>query len=125
MSKSPFDSLDTSLLRSTREDTNPQEKADSSQPTKSIDHTTNQSINQSMNRAIEQSIASPSPISENRVMDKPRGFYITEQVNQRIDKAVRYFQEKHGLKKVDRSIVVTAILENEALWTDEALDLLL
>ncbi len=57
-------------------------------------------------------------------MDKPRGFYITERLNQRIDEAVHYFQEKHGLKKVDRSIVVTALLENEANWTDEALDLL-
>ncbi len=57
-------------------------------------------------------------------MDKPRGFYITERLNQRIDEAVRYYQQKHGIKKVDRSIVVTALLENEAYWTEEALDLL-
>ena len=57
-------------------------------------------------------------------MDKPRGFYITEQLNKRIDEAVRYYQEKHNLAKVDRSIVVTAILEDESNWTEEALDLL-
>lgn len=57
-------------------------------------------------------------------MDKPRGFYITERLNQRIDEAVRYFQVKHGIKKVDRSIVVTALLDNAAYWTEEALDLL-
>ena len=60
-----------------------------------------------------------------KVMDKPRGFYITEQVNKRIDEAVRYYQEKHNLAKVDRSIVVTALLENESNWTEESLDLLL
>jgi hypothetical protein len=39
-----------------------------------------------------------------------------------LDKAVTYLQKKHGIKKVDRSIVVTALLDNETLWTDEALD---
>lgn len=114
MSKSPFDSLDTSLLRSTKDETKSQEKA------KQI---TTQ-LSQPINRSTEQSTHSFTSNSGSRIMDKPRGFYITERLNQRIDEAVRYFQEKHGLKKVDRSIVVTALLENESNWTDEALDLL-
>ena len=90
------------------------------QTPQSIDQSTNQSIN----RLTEQSMIPMPSTSGNRVMDKPRGFYITERLNQRIDEAVRYFQEKHGIKKVDRSIVVTALLDNEAYWTEEALDLL-
>src|SRR5438067_1368925 len=86
---------------------------------------TDQSIDQSIDRLTERlthRLQNPHPL---KVMDKPRGFYITEQLNKRIDEAVRYYQEKHNLKKVDRSIVVTALLENEANWTEEALDLLL
>lgn len=82
---------------------------------------THQFIDQSINQSTNQSIRNTS----NKVMEKPRGFYITEGLNQRIDEAVRYYQEKHDLKKVDRSIVVTVLLENEANWTEEALDLLL
>jgi hypothetical protein len=93
----------------------------------------NQSTAQSINQSTDQSINQLTSRLTNRlthsdiikVMDKPRGFYITEQLNKRIDEAVRYYQEQHNLKKVDRSIVVTALLDNEANWTEEALDLLL
>jgi hypothetical protein len=84
-----------------------------------------QSTKQSSNRAIDRSINQSITNLGTKVMDKPRGFYITARLNQRIDEAVRYFQEKHGIKKVDRSIVVTALLDNEAYWTEEALDLIL
>ena|SRR5260370_26330455 len=87
----------------------------------SIHQLIDQSIEQSINQSTSQSIRNHT----DKVMEKPRGFYITERLNQRIDEAVRYYQEKHNLKKVDRSIVVTVLLENEANWTDEALDLLL
>ncbi len=83
------------------------------------------SINQSINGLTDPSTSQLAATKSNKVMDKPRGFYITERLNQQIDEAVRYFQEKHNIKKVDRSIVVTAILENEANWTEEALELLL
>ena len=99
----------------------------------SPDQSTEQSINQSTVQSTVQSIHRLTERLTNRfnhptrikVMDKPRGFYITEQLNKHIDEAVRYYQEKHNLKKVDRSIVVTALLDNEANWTEEALDLLL
>jgi hypothetical protein len=84
-----------------------------------------QSSGQSTNSSLDQSIKQSTITTRNKVMEKPRGFYITERLNQRIDEAVRYYQDKHHLKKVDRSIVVTVLLENEANWTEEALDLVL
>jgi len=99
--------------------------AQQSPPNQSTEQSINQSTDQSINRLTERlSNRFNHPISI-KVMDKPRGFYITEQLNKHIDEAVRYYQEKHNLKKVDRSIVVTALLDNEANWTEVALDLLL
>jgi len=86
---------------------------------------TEQSINQSTDQSIDRLTNRFNHPTSIKVMDKPRGFYITEQLNKHIDEAVRYYQETHNLKKVDRSIVVTALLDNEANWTEEALDLLL
>ena len=92
---------------------------------KSSTQSIEQSIDQSINRLTKPSTSQLAAAKNNKVMDKPRGFYITERLNRQIDEAVRYFQEKHNIKKVDRSIVVTALLENEANWTEEALELLL
>jgi len=58
------------------------------------------------------------------VVERPKAFYITKQLDRRLDEAVRYYQEKHGITKVDRSALVNAILDNDAKWTEEALDLL-
>ena len=55
-------------------------------------------------------------------MEKPRAFYITERLDRRLDEAVRYFKEEHGIKKVDRSVVVTAMLDTEARFSQDALD---
>jgi len=86
---------------------------------------TEQSTNQSISRLTNLSPSRSTIPNGDKVMDKPRGFYITERLNKRIDEAVRYYQEKHNLKKVDRSIVVTTILDSEANWTEEALELIL
>jgi hypothetical protein len=43
-------------------------------------------------------------------------------LDKRLDEAVRYFQEVHGIRKVDRSILVNAMLDTDAQCTDEALD---
>jgi hypothetical protein len=93
--------------------------------TQSTSQSATQSIDQSTNRLTHRLISRLTNPVSSKVMDKPRGFYITEQVNKCIDEAVRYYQEKHNLAKVDRSIIVTALLENEANWSEEALDLLL
>ena len=106
-----------------------QQKASSPSHNQTTAQSTKQSINQSTgqltgqltHRLIKQRATSPS----SKVMDKPRAFYITDHVNKRIDDAVQYYQEKHNLAKVDRSIVVTALLENESNWTEKALDQLM
>ena len=89
----------------------------------SIAQPTSKSIAKSSRRLTNQAVRQLYT-SGNRVLDKPKAFYITERLNQRLDEAVRYYQEKHNIKKVDRSVIVTAILDNEANWTEEALDLL-
>ncbi len=94
-------------------------------PNQSVPQLTNRLTEQSADRSTHQSIHLPAPSLSSRVMEKPRAFYITERLNQRLDETVRYYQEKHNLKKVDRSVIVTALLDNEANWTEEALDLLL
>lgn len=77
----------------------------------------NQPINQSVNQLINR--------QTNQLMNKPTGFYISEQLDVRLDQAVEYFRRKHGLKKVDRSIVINALLEKEELWEEPFLDQLI
>ncbi len=79
---------------------------------------TSQSTNQSANRQTNQSTGQPT----GKVVDRPKAFYITERLDKRLDEAVRYFQERHGIRKVDRSIIVNALLDNDGQWSDEALD---
>jgi hypothetical protein len=81
-----------------------------------LDSSTNQSINPPINRLINQ--------SNNSLMQKPVGFYISPHLDERLDTAVRYYKEKHGFRKVDRSVVLNALLESGENWTDQALDLL-
>jgi hypothetical protein len=69
-----------------------------------------------------QSTSRPTRSSSSRVMERPKAFYITERLDKKLDEAVRRFQDVHGIKKVDRSVVVTAMLDNEDLWSDKSLD---
>lgn len=94
-------------------------------PQEKVSSTAKQSTTQLTTQSISQSTNQSMKATSNKVMEKPRGFYITEQLNQRIDEAVRYYQEKHNVKRVDRSIVVTVLLENAANWSEENLDGLL
>jgi hypothetical protein len=73
-------------------------------------------------QATDQSISRPTSRPISRVVNRPKAFYITEALDDKLDKAVNYLQKKHGIKKVDRSVVVNALLDNDTLWTDEALD---
>jgi hypothetical protein len=77
-----------------------------------------QSTRQSTGQLISQPINQPFT----RIVDRPKAFYITEGLDEKLDNAVTYLQKKHGIKKVDRSVVVNALLDNDTLWTDEALD---
>ena len=79
---------------------------------------THQSTRQSTNQLINQ----PTNRPFTKIVDRPKAFYITEGLDDNLDKAVNYLQKKHGIKKVDRSVIVNALLDNDTLWTDEALD---
>ena len=85
-----------------------------------------QSTDQSTNRPINQSIDQPTnPLTDvdelGPVVEKPKAFYITQKVDRWLDEAVRYCQEK-GLYKVDRSILVNALLHNPELFKPESLN---
>ena len=96
------------------------EKSMQQETHQSLNRSTRQSTKQSTKRLTKQSIGR----SDNRITEKPKGFYITQRLDKRLDEAVRYLQEVHGIKKADRSTIVNAILDNEANWTEESLDLL-
>jgi hypothetical protein len=88
------------------------------QKTTRIAKSTRQSTGQSTNQFISQPMSRPLT----RIVDRPKAFYITEGLDEKLDKAVLYLQKKHGIKKVDRSVIMNAVLDNDTLWTDEALD---
>ena len=80
--------------------------------------------NQLVNQSISQSTGQSTEQAASRIVDRPKAFYITKRVDKYLDDAVRYFQERHKVKKVDRSAIVNALLDNETNWTVESLDLL-
>ena len=89
---------------------------------------THQSTDQPTNRQISQPIDQPiNPFTDvdemGPVVEKPKAFYITQKVDRWLDEAVRYCQEK-GLYKVDRSILVNALMHNPELFKQESLDAL-
>jgi hypothetical protein len=85
-----------------------------------VDRPTSQSITQSTTQSTN-----PLPhIPTNKIVGRPKAFYITERLDARLDAAVKYVQEKHGIKKVDRSTIVNALLDTDDNWTEESLDLL-
>ncbi|SRR6266702_1054446 len=84
----------------------------------------NQPTDQPTSRPAHQPTEQSTHLSEDRTVERPKSFYITLRLDKRLDEAVRYFQEVHGIKKVDRSILLNALLDTETHWTDEALDLL-
>ena len=81
-----------------------------------------QPLGQSTGQSTGQFISHPIHQPFTRIVDRPKAFYITEALDEKLDKAVTYLQKKHGIKKVDRSVIMNALLDNDALWTDEALD---
>ncbi len=107
------------------------EKKHKGQPTSTA---TQQTTNQSTSQPATQSVRQPTDQSthslpqlsdtETKTVIRPKSFYITVRLDKRLDEAVRYFQDVHNIKKVDRSILINAMLDNDAQWTEEALNLL-
>ena len=64
---------------------------------KSAHQSTRQSTNQSTSQLINQSTSRPLT----QIVDRPKAFYITEGLDEKLDQAVTYLQKKHGIKKVD------------------------
>lgn len=94
-------------------------KTKTSLPTKlSLPQSTKQSTRQFTKQSTKQSIES----NENDIVNKPKGFYITYRLDKRLNEAVDYLQKKHGIKKVDRSLLINALLDIDEKWTEEALD---
>jgi hypothetical protein len=85
-------------------------------------HSKAKPISQSTRQSTGQSISQPINQPFTKIVDRPKAFYITEGLDEKLDNAVTYLQKKHGIKKVDRSVIVNALLDNDTLWTDEALD---
>jgi hypothetical protein len=81
-----------------------------------------QSTHQSTSQLTRESISQPTNRQSHKIVDRPKAFYITEGLDEKLDKAVDYLQRKHGIKKADRSTIVNALLGNDALWTEDALD---
>ena len=92
------------------------------QATQSTTQSARQPTSQSVSQSTGQQAGRSAFPSETQTVDRPKSFYITVRLDRRLDEAVRYFQEAHGIKKVDRSILVNAMLDTDGNWTKEALD---
>ncbi len=77
---------------------------------------------QPVSRLVSRLVGRPTDSEPHGIVPRPKSFYISVRLDERLDRAVRYFQEVYGIKKADRSTIVNALLDREELWTDEALD---
>src|SRR5713101_1813277 len=111
LEKKPKGQKPLSSVQSTAESIN--------QPT---DRPTDQSSSQKLSKRPHRSSNQSASFSRSKIVDKPKAFYITERLDKRLDDAVRYIQEKHGIKKVDRSTLVNVLLDNDANWSKETLN---
>ncbi len=91
------------------------------QSQRSANQSTNQLVDQSTSQSTGLTATASTPRS-NKIVDRPKAFYITARLDRRLDEAVRYFQDTHGLRKVDRSTLINALLDDDSLWTDNSLD---
>jgi hypothetical protein len=52
---------------------------------------------QSTRQSTTQSMSQPTSRPFSKIVDRPKAFYITEDLDEKLDKAVNYLQKKHGI----------------------------
>lgn len=95
----------------------------SKETNQSIDQSTDRSIGRPTGRLTDQLTQSLNDIDNlGPVVEKPRAFYITQKVDRWLDEAVRHLRDK-GMHKVDRSIMINALIHDEELYKPSILKL--
>ena len=91
-------------------------------PTPTEGETPSPRLSQATERPTSQSVERSGEPPSGQIVGRPKAFYITTRLDQRLDIAVRYFQEVHHIAKVDRSTVINVLLDQEEHFTSEQLD---
>ncbi|MFC2054780.1 hypothetical protein ACFLV7_10895 [Chloroflexota bacterium] len=92
------------------------------QVNQSTDQPTNRSTNRQTDRLIDWLTNPVTDVDElGPVVERPRAFYITQKLDLWLDEAVRYLKSK-GMYKVDRSVLINALLHNEGFYTSSFLN---
>jgi len=86
-----------------------------------LQSTVNRPVGQSADQSTGRSVDQSTNQLTGKVVDRPVSFYIPIIINHKIDGAVTYYRENYS-KSVDRSAVVSALLGNADIWTEEALN---
>jgi hypothetical protein len=91
-----------------------------------VDQSTDQSTSRPTGRPIDQSTDQLTDESTNidalgPVVARPRAFYITQKLDRWLDEAVTYLKGK-GMHKVDRSVLINALLHDPSLFESRSLD---
>lgn len=94
--------------------TRKQPTASTARPSQQVADSPSSPVDQSTDRSTE------APSGE--LVPRPKAFYITRRLDRRLERAVQYLQEEHGIVRVDRSTVVNVLLDRAELFTDEHLD---
>jgi len=86
-----------------------------------VNQSIDQSTNRPVNRSTDQSTDQLSKVDTlGPIVDRPRAFYITQKVDHWLDVGVRHLREK-GIYKMDRSVLVNALIHNPDLYKSVAL----
>ena len=87
-----------------------------------VDQSTDQSTKRPVNRSTDRSTDQLSKVDTlGPIVDRPRAFYITQKVDRWLDEAVRYLRDK-GIYKMDRSVLVNALIHNPDLYEPDSLE---
>ena len=91
-------------------------------PSQSANRPTNRPTNQPADQSTDPPISWPIKVEGlGPVVGKSKSFYITQKVDSWLDDAVRYLKSR-DLHKVDRSVVVNAMLHSPDLFEPSNLD---